>query len=106
MLIRIQHNLLVVKRLSDTRWSAHSDAVSALVKGYKTITSLLDKISGDDNENAKTRSEAQGLAKEMKKLETGVVAELWYRILQRMNMTSNMLEKRSKSKDSLSSLTN
>ena len=81
MLIRIQHNLLVVKRLSDTRWSAHSDAVSALVKGYKTITSLLDKISGDDNENAKTRSEAQGLAKKMKKLETGMMAELWYRIL-------------------------
>ena len=66
------HNLLVVKRLSDTRWSAHSDAVSALVKGYKTIISLLDKISGDDDENAKTRSEAQGLTKKMKKLEPGV----------------------------------
>ena len=86
------HSLLVVKRLSDTRWSAHSDAVSALAKGYKTITSLLEKISGDDNENAKTRSEAQGLEKKMKKLETGVMAELWYRILQRMNITSKMLQ--------------
>ena len=37
------HNMLVVKRLSDTRWSAHSDALSALVKGYSTISSLLEK---------------------------------------------------------------
>lgn len=69
-----------------------TDAVSAVVKGYKTITSLVDKVSGDDNENTKTRSEAQGLAKKMKMLETGVRAELWYRILQRMSMTSKMLQ--------------
>ena len=35
-------NLLVLKRLSDTRWPAHSDAVSAIVKGYSTILALLD----------------------------------------------------------------
>lgn len=55
-------DLLVIQRLSDTRWSAHSDAVSELVKEKPTISSLPNKISGDDFENAKTRSEIQGLA--------------------------------------------
>jgi len=84
--------LMVVKRLSDTRWSAHADAVAALIKGYSIIFALLDRISIDNDENAKTRLEAQGLTKKMKKLETGVIAELWYKILERMNMTSKMLQ--------------
>ena len=48
------HNLLVVKRLSDTKWSAYSDALSALVKGHSTISFLLEKISEADSENVKT----------------------------------------------------
>ena len=84
--------LVVVERLSDTRWSADADAVAALIKGYSIIFALLDRISIDNDENAKTRLEAQGLTKKMKKLETGVMAELWYKILERMNMTSKMLQ--------------
>ena len=80
-------NLLVVKRLSDTRWSAHSDALSTIVKGYSTIFSLLDNISCDKYENIKTRLEAEGLCKKMKKLGTGVMAILWYQILTVMNNT-------------------
>ena len=73
-------NLLVLKRLSDTRWSAHSDAVSAIVKGYSTILALLDSISCNKYENINTRLEAEGLCKKKKKLETGVMATLWYKI--------------------------
>ena len=80
-------NLLVVKRLSDTRWSAHSDAVSAIVKGYYTFLALLENISCDKYENVNTRLSAEGLCKEMKKLETGVLATLWYKILTAMNNT-------------------
>ena len=63
------HDVFVVKRLSDTKWSAHADTVYALVKGYSAISCLLGKISGDDSENATTRSETQGLAKKTRKLE-------------------------------------
>ena len=53
------HNLLVVKRLSDTRWSVHADAVAALINGYTVIAALLDRISVNPDENAKTRAETQ-----------------------------------------------
>lgn len=55
-----------------------------------SISSHLDKISVDFFENAKTRSDVQGLARKTKKLETGVLAWLWHRILDRMNMTSQI----------------
>ena len=66
--------------------------LSALVKGYSTISSLLEKISDNDSENVKTRTECRGLAKKMKKLETGFVAGLWHRILERMNTTSKRVQ--------------
>ena len=38
----------VPKKLSDTPWSAHADATSALRKGYKNIQSALDNIATDE----------------------------------------------------------
>ena len=69
-------NLLVLRRLSEIRWSAHSDAVSATEKGYSIIIALLDSISCDKYENIKTRLKVEGLCKKMIKIETGVMATL------------------------------
>ena len=66
-----------VKRLSDTRWSAHSDAICALKMGYTDIKNLLEVISEDEEEKADARLEAKGLFSMMDQLETGIMVELY-----------------------------
>ena len=58
------------KRLSHTRWSAHADAVKALVLGYTDIAEVLDEIANDVNEKGETCNTALGLCDRMFKLET------------------------------------
>ena len=81
-----------VKRLSDTRWSAHSDAIRALKMGYTDIKNLLEVISEDEEEKADARLEAKGLFSMMDQLETGIMVELWSTILERFNKTSKQLQ--------------
>ena len=59
-------NLWVVKRLSDTRWSAHADTVAALINGYSAIAALLDRIRVNPDENEKTRAETQDFRRRCK----------------------------------------
>ena len=42
----------IVKRLSDTRWSAHSDAVKALVKGYIQIKVVVELLATNNNQTS------------------------------------------------------
>ena len=81
-----------VKRLSDTRWSAHSDAIRAQKMGYTDIKNLLEVISEDEEEKADARLEAKGLFSMMDQLETGIMVELWSTILERFNKTSKQLQ--------------
>ena len=53
---------LVVKSLSDTRWSARVDAVKAVCAGYEAIMSALLDIGVDDRQNGTTRHDAKRLA--------------------------------------------
>ena len=80
--------LSVVKRLSDTRWSAHADATKAFVKGYTKIQQLLDNLSEDDNQPQDARLQAGSLSNSMSFLETGIMAELWYVLLERIHAIS------------------
>ena len=82
----------VPKRVSTTRWSCRSEAVKALVQGYHPIREALAKITRDENEMSKARSEANGLHDRMCKLETGIYAVFWRDILDRVNATSHMLQ--------------
>ena len=84
--------LSVVKRLSDTRWSAHADATRAFVKGYTKIKQLLDNLSNDVNQPQDARLQADSLSKTMSYLETGIMAEFWYVFLDRINATSCTLQ--------------
>nr|XP_012564415.2 zinc finger MYM-type protein 1-like [Hydra vulgaris] len=43
----LDSNQLVLKRLSDTRWSAHSAATKALSKGFKNVKTVLENIAED-----------------------------------------------------------
>ena len=50
----------MVKRLPDTRWSAHFDAVHALYGGFEKIKHALDSVSADNEQEVNTRREAEG----------------------------------------------
>ena len=83
----------IVSQLSRCHtWLHHFLAFYSCFFNFMSISSHLDKISVDFFENAKTRSDVQGLARKTKKLETGVLAWLWHRIQDRMNMTSKILQ--------------
>lgn len=84
--------LPVVKRLSTTRWSAHSDATTALKLSFNKIHTALTRISEDMDEDPTTRSDASGIVKKMNRLENGILLELWSVVLERFHKTSKKLQ--------------
>ena len=84
--------LPTVKRLSDTRWSAHAAAVKAVVKGYEEIKAGLKEIAADPEQKGDTRKEALNHASNMDRLETGILTLVWHRILKRFNSNSQLLQ--------------
>ncbi|XP_071033099.1 zinc finger MYM-type protein 1-like [Parasteatoda tepidariorum] len=85
---------LVVKRPSDTRWSAHSDAVTALQKSYERIMAVLQTFEENKDELPETRLDARGLLKKLKKFENIVLTEFWGDVLSRINQTSISIQKK------------
>lgn len=83
----------VVKRLSDTRWSAHTDAVKALCEGYANIQLALDSLACDVDQSQDTRLEAQSLSKKRDKLETVILNLFWNDVLNRFNGVSKTVQK-------------
>jgi Domain of unknown function (DUF4371)/hAT family C-terminal dimerisation region len=84
----------VVKRLSDTRWSAHADAVHALCEGYTQIQVALDTLANDTNQTEDTILEARSLSSKMDKLEFVILILFWNHILVRYNEVSKTLQKK------------
>lgn len=89
----LQPKQKVVKQLSDTRWSARADAVSALRKTYSEIRQALIEISECETEKLLAKIEAKSLAKKFDTYEIAFMTVLWDRILQRMNNVSKTLQK-------------
>lgn len=83
----------VVKSLSQTRWSARADAVSALHGGYKQIIEALITIANDTEQARETRNEALSLSRKMENLEFIILTEIWSSILERIDKTNNYLQK-------------
>ncbi|XP_065678120.1 zinc finger MYM-type protein 1-like [Hydra vulgaris] len=81
-----------LKKLSDTRWSARSDASISLNKSWIEIINALSFIKDDKTEKSITRSEANGLYLKLDSLETAIMATLWGDILERFNKTSKQLQ--------------
>lgn len=85
-------HLPIVKRMSDTRWSARADATKALLHSFSAIKQVLDDISNNNDQKAECRQQARGLLSTMMKLETGIMVILWDQVLQRFQMTSASLQ--------------
>ena len=88
----VSNDSLTVKSLSETRWSARADATSALLQSYANIKEALDEICDDEQQNGKTRHEANSLSECMEQLETAFLCEFWNEILDRINATSKKLQ--------------
>ena len=84
---------IVVKRLSDTRWSARHDATKAFQNGYFEIQNALDALS-DDSEHQ--QPDGMHLAKVysegMDHLETVLLTDLWNTVLERFNKTNKSVQ--------------
>ena len=81
-----------IKPLSDTRWEARYDALHALRKGYQAVLQVLKAISDDNNKTYQTKETARGFVSSMKKLETGILLEVWSCIMERFHKTSQALQ--------------
>jgi len=81
-----------LKRLTDTRWAAHADAVSALKSNYKNIKEALIEISLSNNEKPIGKLEAKKLSSNFNDFETALLTVLWDKLLQRINSTSKSLQ--------------
>lgn len=67
---------LVVKRLSDTRWSARADAVKALSFGCTEIQDALEELLKDLQQTPDTRHQAKSLFDHMLFRETAIMTRL------------------------------
>ena len=83
---------LTIKRSSTTRWSCRAEATKALKYGYQQIKGALEEMASDTNEKGCVRCEAEGLAKRLNQLETGIYTVFWNDILQRVNATNQGLQ--------------
>ncbi|KAG7157952.1 Zinc finger MYM-type protein 1-like 5 [Homarus americanus] len=84
---------IVVKSLSETRWSARADAVKAVFLHYLEIKSALENICSDSRQTVATKLEGEGLIRQMEAFETALLTVIWYKILTRFNATSLSLQK-------------
>lgn len=60
---------------------------------YKENVTVLEEFSSNENQTAETRSEARGLVKALKELETAIMLDLWQTILERFQSTNVQLQK-------------
>ncbi|CAH0405833.1 unnamed protein product [Chilo suppressalis] len=90
-----QFSSLVLKRVSDTRWCARTDATKALSQSYNSFQKALQSIVGDETQPSQVIHEARCLLKDLEKKENVVMAVFWATILERINGVSLSLQKSS-----------
>ncbi|KAF2889113.1 hypothetical protein ILUMI_17060 [Ignelater luminosus] len=74
-------------------WSAQADGVSAFHEGHKQIIESLMSIAEDTEQPRETRHEDLSLSRKMENLEFIILTEIWSIILERIDKTSNYLQK-------------
>ncbi|CAH1111924.1 unnamed protein product [Psylliodes chrysocephalus] len=88
-------NNLLPKKLSATRWSAGADATRALYSCYDSYQNALQNLVDDPNQPPVTKVQATGLRAAISKLETGILLEVWNKLLPKFDSVSKTLQKQS-----------
>ena len=83
---------LVVKKLSDTRWSARHDAIKAIIKSEGAIKDALEELASDEEQTPTTRHEAGSISEKIDSLEFAFMVLFWYDLLDRIHKTNLSLQ--------------
>ena len=86
-------DLKVVKKLSETRWSARHDAVSASLDGYSHIISAFFQIAKNLEQKIETRATAKGLLNKINNSGFTVLLCFWKTISERFNKNQFELQR-------------
>ncbi|KAF0714401.1 zinc finger MYM-type protein 1-like, partial [Aphis craccivora] len=87
-----KYNNSTLKSLSDTRWSARDDACHSLKTNWAGVKKALLDLKHDKLQKPLTRSEAEGLLRQLNRLETSFMTEFWNDVLHTFNKTSKLLQ--------------
>ncbi|CAH2295748.1 zinc finger MYM-type 1-like [Pelobates cultripes] len=82
---------VTVKRLSQTRWSAHYDAVKPVRANFEKLTSALEKLC-NPKENVDTRGSAQMLLSAVCDFSFLCYLSFWCEVLEEVNITQTYLQ--------------
>uniref|UniRef100_A0A1B6DAI5 TTF-type domain-containing protein n=1 Tax=Clastoptera arizonana TaxID=38151 RepID=A0A1B6DAI5_9HEMI len=80
-----------VKRLSDTRWSAHHAALKPVLKNFEKLVDAVEKLC-DETENLDTRGAAQIVMANIVDFSFLAYLHLWSAILEEINITQKYLQ--------------
>ncbi|XP_047141055.1 uncharacterized protein LOC124816079 [Hydra vulgaris] len=82
---------VTVKRLNDTRWSAHHDGVKPIFKHFEKLVKAVEKLC-DASENLDTRGAEEVLMTNICNLNFLCFLHLWYHILLEVNHAQKYLQ--------------
>ena len=83
---------ITVKRESETRWSARSEAVKAIYEGLDELVGLLEKLSEDATMTPDTRSDAETLLAGILNFNFLVLLHFWNIILGKIDRVQKRLQ--------------
>ena len=83
-----------VKRVIDTRWSAHYEAVKALQKSFIDVVGALNELC-DQNENIDTRGQSRGILDAIQRFSFVSFLEFWFEVLKESQDTQKYLQRQS-----------
>ena len=78
--VLLKHVLIVVKRVIDSQWSAHYEAVKALQHYFVDVASALNELC-DQNKNIDTRGQDRGILDAIQQFSFVSFLEFWMEVL-------------------------
>ena len=91
--VLLKHVPIVVKRVIDTRWSAHYEPVKALQHYFLDVVSALNELC-DQNKNIDTRGQARGISNAIHQFSFVSFLQFWIEVLRESYDTQKYLQRR------------
>ncbi|XP_042228056.1 zinc finger MYM-type protein 1-like [Homarus americanus] len=85
-------NAYAVHSMSETRWSARSDAVSALFLNYSEIRQSLINVAEFTGQPPSAAHEAKSLVKKLDAFETALICIIWNDLLKKINIVNKAIQ--------------
>jgi hypothetical protein len=92
LVANMKQKVYIVQSLSETRWSAQSDATRALAVNYSEIRQALLDIRDSQRQPVTAVREASSIVKKLDQLDTALMSVIWNDILQKINIVNKALQ--------------